>query len=210
LLADAGILDDRNATTTWWLAEHLARRRPRVHVHPGAALVVERRILTAGAVFAQADVALHLVSRFGGPSLARQCADVLLLDVHASQAPYMAAQTLRSNEPIVQRAERWVRSHLAEPFDVSTLARNSGTSARSLARKLGAAVGLSPIAFVQRLRVESAVMMLETSALSLEEICIRVGYSDASTLSRLIRRETGASPREFRRRRLVATSPSTA
>jgi transcriptional regulator GlxA family with amidase domain len=200
LLADAGLLDGRPATTTWWLAPQLRARRPRVEVEAEAALITGRRIVTGGAVFAMADVALHLVARFAGPALARACARVLLLDTHPSQAPYMAAQQLRSDDPVVARAERWVRGHLAESFAIATLARHVSTSPRTLARRLHAAVGLGPVGFVQRLRVEAAVLLLQTSPLSLAEISARVGYANPSTLSRLIRRETRASPQALRRR----------
>jgi transcriptional regulator GlxA family with amidase domain len=206
LLADAGLLDGRQATTTWWLADHLARRRPEVKVVADASLIVQRRVITAGAVFAQADLTLYIVTRFGGPSLARECANVLLLDTHTSQARYMAARYLGTSDPVVQAVERWVRSHLSEDFDIPKLAKSVGASPRTLARRVDAAVGRSPIAFVQQLRVETAVALLETSRLSLREIGARVGYADPSTLSRLIRRETKTSPREFRRERGRALS----
>jgi transcriptional regulator GlxA family with amidase domain len=199
LLAESGALDGLAATTAWWLAPHLKQRRPKVQVDAARALIVQGRVLSAGAVFAQADLALSLVSRFAGPSLARRCARVLLLDVHPSQAPYMAIGYLSTNDPCVQRAETWVRDHLADDFDIARLARRAGTSPRTLARRLAAAVGLSPIGFVQRLRVEAAVHLLRTTRLSLEEIGPRVGYSDANALRRLIRRETNSTPRELRR-----------
>ncbi len=198
LLAEAGLLDGRAATTTWWLAAHLARRYPRVQLDPSRALVVEGRVITGGAVFAQADVALSIVARFAGPALARQCSRVLLLDTHASQAPYMAVEHLRADDRTVRRAEAWVRAHLEEVIAIPALARRLGTSPRTLARRLEAAIGLTPLAFVQRLRVESAVHLLRTSKLSLSEIAARVGYSDAGALRRLIQRETNASPRELR------------
>ena len=200
LLAEAGVLDGRQATTTWWLAPHLKRRRPQVTVSAEKALVVDGRVLCAGAVFAQADLALHLVSRFAGPTVARRCSDLLLLDRHASQAPYMAVRHLASNEPTVRRAEAWVRAHLAERFDVAAVARHAGTSPRTLARRLTEAVGVSVIGFVQRVRVETATHLLETTRLSLGEISARVGYDDPNTLRRLIERETKTSPREVRRR----------
>lgn len=200
VLAEAGLLDGREATTTWWLADEFARRYPKVKLVRDAALVVGRRLLTGGAVFAQADVAMHLVGRLAGPAVARTCADALLLDTHASQAPYMAAQHLRASDPVVAKAERWVRHHLSEPFSMAQLAQHAGVSQRTLARRLQAAVGLGPMAFVQRMRTDEAVLLLQTSPLSLEEISARVGYAEASTLSRLIRRETRTSAQEIRRR----------
>jgi transcriptional regulator GlxA family with amidase domain len=200
LLAEAGLLDGRACTTTWWLAPYLKQRRPAAEVDPARALIADRTVLTAGAVFAQADLALHLVGRFAGPAVARRCARLLLLDAHPSQAPYMAVHQLAANDPTVRRAEDWVRKHLAHDFDIAALARGSGTSARTLARRLDAAVGLSPIAFIQRLRVETAVHLLETTRLSLQEVAARVGYADPGALRRLIQREAHATPRELRMR----------
>lgn len=198
LLAEAGLLDGRECTTTWWLAPHLQKRRPAARVSAERALVVDGRVISAGAVFAQADLALHLVTRVAGPATARLCSRLLLLDAHSSQAPYMAINQLTTNDEVVCRAEAWVRRHLAEDFAIATLGRAVGVSPRTLARRLTAAVGLSPIGFVQRLRVEAAVHLLETTRLSVEEISARVGYRDANTLRRLVRRETKSSPRELR------------
>ncbi len=193
-------LGAHRATTTWWLANELRERHPELEVSVDDALVVDGRIVTAGAVFAVADLALYLVGRFGGPALARETARVLLLDRHASQARYMAKHHLRTSDAIVRRAESWARAHLAEGFDIATLAKHAHTTSRTLARRLDAALGLSPIGFVQQLRVEHAINLLETSSLSMDEIATRVGYEDANTLRRLVRRETRATPRELRQR----------
>lgn len=200
LLAEAGLLEGRRCTTAWWLAAHLRARCPGARVDADCALVLEGSIASAGAVFAQADLALHLVAHFAGPALADQCARVLLLDTHPSQAAYMAMQVLSANDATVRRAEAWVRKHLAEDFAVGKLARHVGMSARTLARRLEQAVGLSPIEFVRRIRAEVATRLLATTSLSLEEVGRRVGYTDASTLRRLLREETGRSPREIRGR----------
>ncbi|HTJ46675.1 MAG TPA: helix-turn-helix domain-containing protein [Kofleriaceae bacterium] len=199
-LAKTGILDGRRATTTWWLAGELRRRFTAIDVIEGEALIVDDRIITAGAVFAVADLALNLVARWVGPGVARETARVLLLDRHASQASYMALRFTATDDPIVRKAETWARAHLDEAFDMGTLARKAGASQRTLARRLEEAVGTSPIGFVQRLRVETAIHLLETSRLSIDEISARVGYADAETLRRLVRRETGLAPREIRRR----------
>lgn len=196
VLAAAGIA--HRATTTWWLASELRVRHPAIEVAIDEALVVDGRVITAGAVFAIADLALYLVARSGGPALARQTARVLLLDRHVSQARYMVEHHLRTQDAIVRRAEAWARAHLGDHFAIDELARAAGTSSRTLARRLVAALGTSPIRFVQQLRVEQAITLLETSALSMDEIAARVGYEDANTLRRLVRRETRASPRELR------------
>jgi transcriptional regulator GlxA family with amidase domain len=200
LLASAGLLDGKQATTAWWLAPHLQRRWPNIEVIPEAAMVVQGDVITAGAVFAQADIALHLVGQLGGPSLAKMCANLLLLDRHGSQTPYMALRQLALNDALLRKAEKWVRANLAETFDIPLLAQRLGVSPRTLARKLERSLGMSPLAFVQHLRVEAAVRLLETTQLSLDEISRRVGYTDPQTLSRLIRREVDVTPRELRQK----------
>lgn len=204
LLAEAGVLDGRTVTTTWWLAPHLQKRCPGARVDAERALVVERRLVTAGAVFAQADLALHLVAQVCGPILARTVARLLLLDTHASQAAFMAVQQLAANDETVRRAEAWTRPRLRQPFRVEDMARASGTSPRTLARRLAAAVGTTPIGFIQRLRVEQAVHLLETTSLSLEEVSARVGYTDPNALRRVMRKHLDASPRDLRRKRVRA------
>jgi transcriptional regulator GlxA family with amidase domain len=200
VLARSGLLDRKRATTTWWLAAEMRALHPTIDVKLDEALVVHGRVITAGAVFAVADLALYLVARFGGPALARETARVLLLDRHASQARYMAKHHLRTHDAIVRRAESWARAHLADRFDIGALARASGSSSRTLARRLEAALGLSPIGFVQQLRLEHAINLIETSSLAMDEIASRVGYEDANTLRRLVRRETRTTPRELRAR----------
>ena len=198
LLAEAGILDGRAVTTAWWLAPQLQRRCPGAKMEAERALVVDGRLITAGALFAQADLALHICARVCGPTLSRHVARLLLLDTHASQAAFMAVHQLTANDETVRRAEAWARARLADAFSVVDMARAAGTSPRTLARRLAAAVGTTPIGFVQRLRVEQAVHLLETTSLSLDQISSRVGYGDGNALRRVIHKHLGTSPRRLR------------
>lgn len=199
VLAAAGLLDGHRATTTWWLGGELRRRFPRIDVDESQSLVSEGRLLCAGTVFAMADLALSLVTKWVGPTIARRVMKVLLLDAHASQGPYMVLNQVANDEPGVRAAEAWVRKNLAKPFSVGQLARAVAMSPRTLARRLEGSLGVSPIGFVRRIRLETAAQLLETSRLSLDEVARRVGYQDAGTLRRLMRRELGRSPRQVRR-----------
>ncbi|MCU0700479.1 MAG: helix-turn-helix domain-containing protein [Myxococcaceae bacterium] len=188
VVAHAGLLDGRHATTTWWLGPEFRRRFPAVTLDETRSLVREGRLLSAGTVFAMADLSLALVAQAAGPTVARQVMRVLLLDAHASQGPYMALTQLAADDPRVRAVEAWVRRHLSEPFSIAQVARAVGLSPRTLARRLDESLGLSPIAFVQRLRVEQATQLLETTRLPFEQVALRVGYGDAGTLRRLLRR----------------------
>lgn len=198
VLAATGILDRRDATTTWWLAGAFRRAFPQVRLDATRALTMDDTVLCAGSVLAIADLALAVVTRTVGPSLARSCGQVLLLDEHPSQAPYMALEHLRIDDPLVRAAEEWVNEHLSESFGIPDLARAIGTSPRTLARRLDAALGLSPSGFIEGIRLRLARQLLETTALSLERVAARVGYSDVGTLRRMLRRRLGRTPRELR------------
>jgi transcriptional regulator GlxA family with amidase domain len=198
LLAEAGLLDGRRATTTWWLAPLFARMYPGVRLEAEEMVVADGPVLTAGAAMAQLDLMLSLVTRHGGPGLAERCARYLLLDGRRSQARYMALGYLSESDPDVVRAERWARAHLETGISAPELAAAAGLSTRTFARRVERATGLSPVRFLQRLRVERAVELLETTNCTVEEIARRVGYAEPTTLRRILRRNAGVRPRDVR------------
>ena len=200
LLAQTGLLDSRKATTTWWFARLFKRRFPKVELQADRIVVVDGDFVTGGAAMCQVDVMLRLVARFAGPELAQHCARYLVLDERRSQVPYMAISALVEADETLAAAERWVHRNLATDFDVGTLASAVALSPRTFARRLAATCGVSPSRFVQRIRVEAATQLLATTSLSVEEISARVGYPDASTLRRILKRETGRAPSTLRSR----------
>jgi transcriptional regulator GlxA family with amidase domain len=198
LLAEAGLLDGRRATTTWWLAPMFRRRYPNVELIAEQMVVADWPIATAGAAMAQMDLMLAVVGRFAGPGLAKACANYLLLDQRRSQAPFMAITYLAGQDSRIAKAESWVRGNIARDFAMEELAGAVALAPRTFARRLAATCGVSPIQFVQRIRIEKARHLLETTRLSVEEIARQVGYAEPSTLRRLIRRDTKHSPGHFR------------
>ncbi|WP_448204374.1 GlxA family transcriptional regulator [Azospirillum sp. sgz302134] len=198
LFAEAGLLANRRATTSWWLAPLFRRRYPAVQLDTDALVVTDGPVMTAGAAMAQMDLMLALVSRFADAALADACARYLLLDQRRSQTRYMALGFLSASDPQVAKAERWARDRLEEGFSVEDLAAAAGLSPRTFARRVERATGLSPVRFLQRLRVERAVELIETTKLPVEEIALRVGYAEPSTLRRLLRRDGGENPRRLR------------
>ena len=198
LLAETGLLDGRQATTTWWFAPLFRQRYPNVDLQTERMVVADWPIATAGAAMAQMDLMLAVVARFASPGLAKGCANYLLLDERHSQAPFMAINYLASQDPKVARAEKWVRNNIAREFTIKDVADAVALAPRTFARRLEATCGVSPIQFVQRIRIETARTLLETTRLSVEQIAREVGYAEPSTLRRLIRRDTRHSPRHFR------------
>lgn len=199
LLAEAGLLDGRRATTTWWLAPAFRQRYPAVDLLTDRMVVPDWPVATAGAAMAQMDLMLAVVARFGSTGLSEACARYLLLDQRRSQAPYMALSFLAGQDATIARAEAWVRAHIARDFGMDEMAAAVGLTARTFARRLAGVCGLSPVRFAQRIRLEAAELLLETTRLSVDEVARRVGYAEPSTLRRLIRREARRSPAELRR-----------
>ena len=198
LLAEAGLLAGRRATTTWWLAPLFRRRYPDVDLVTDQMVVADWPIATGGAAMAQMDLMLAVVGKFAGPRLARACANYLLLDERRSQAPFMAITYLAGQDPRIAKAESWVRRNIARDFAIEELARAVALTPRTFARRIAAICAITPIQFVQRLRIETARALLETTRLPVEEIARRVGYAEPSTLRRLIRRDTRHPPGHFR------------
>jgi transcriptional regulator GlxA family with amidase domain len=186
-LAEAGLLDHRWATTSWWAGPAFRRRYPRVHLDLDAMVVVDEPVVTAGAAFSHVDLGLALVGRTS-TDLAARVANLLVIDERAAQSAYIALDHLAHHDPIVVAFEREVRANLSEPLVISEVAARIGTSRRSLERRTQAALGMSPLTLVRRMRYERAEHLRRTTDLSTEQIARQVGYANASTLSTLLRR----------------------
>jgi len=198
LLADAGLLEQRCATTTWWLAGGFRERYPGVTLDERRMVVRDGHLLTAGSAFSQLDLMLALLGDLVGVRVADLCARYLLIDRRPSQARYMMASHALHHDPVVAAAERWIDDQLAEPITVGGLAKVLALSEKSLSRRVQAATGLSPIKLIQRRRLMMATHLIETTKIAIEEVAARVGYRDSTTLRRLIRRELDTSPSGLR------------
>jgi transcriptional regulator GlxA family with amidase domain len=199
VLADTGLLAGHSATTTWWLAPLFRRRYPDVALDESRMVVASAPFVTAGAALAHVDLALGLVRR-RSPALAALTARYLLVDPRASQAAYIIPDHLAHADPLVERFEAWARRSLAQGFSLAAAARAVGTSERTLARRLQATLGKSPLAWFQDLRVEHAVHLLQTGSDSVDRVAEQVGYADGVTLRTLLRRKLGKGVRELRQR----------
>jgi transcriptional regulator GlxA family with amidase domain len=191
-LAEAGVLDDRRATTTWFLTPAFRARYPAVEIDLDRMVVADGPTLTAGAAFAHIDLALAIL-RGTSVQLARHVAHLLLVDERASQAAYVVYDRLVYDDPLVRAFEGHVREHLDRPFNVSAAAGAVGASRRTLERKTREVVGMTPLEIVRQLRLERANHLQRTTDLSAESIARRVGYANAETLRALRRRSPNRS-----------------
>jgi transcriptional regulator GlxA family with amidase domain len=198
VLAESGLLDHHDATTTWWLAPLFRARYPTVRLDESHMLVKSGNIVTAGAALSHMDLALWLI-RQQSPKLAALTAKYLIVDSRPSQSAYVLTDHLIHNDPLVERFERWARTRLAHGFSLDEAARAVASSKRTLARRMHAVLGKSPLSYFQSLRVERAVHLLKTGNESVDQIAARVGYADGVTLRMLLRRHLGYGVKEIRR-----------
>jgi transcriptional regulator GlxA family with amidase domain len=197
LLAETGLLDGLEATTTWWLAPLFRQRYPNILLDESRMLVSSGRIVTAGAAMGHLDLALWHI-RTASPELSSLVSRYLLADVRSLQATYIIPNHLAQADPLILRFERWARVHLSEGFALQEAAKALATSARTLQRRCHAVLGKSPLSYFQDLRVEHAQSLLHGNDVDLEAIAAEVGYVDGATLRTLLRERLGRGVRDLR------------
>jgi transcriptional regulator GlxA family with amidase domain len=200
LLAETGVLDGLRATTAWQLAPLFRERYPEVALDEQHMVTSCEGITTAGAAFSALDLALSLVRR-SSPTLGDLVADNLIIDERPAQATYTMPRALIHSDPVVAAFEDWVRRHLSRPVTLDDAARAVGVSKRTLQRRTQAVLGISPVHFVQDLRIEQAIHLLRSTDESIDVIAHRVGYESAGTLRVLLRERTGRTVGQHRGRR---------
>ncbi len=202
LLAAAGLLDGRLATTHWRAANTFRALYPQVGLRIDSLLVEDERLLTGGGAQSFSTVVLHLVEQHMGAAVAGATARLMLADGReAGQTAYQEWLPQREHgDSAIARAQDWLEQHLDTPFDLERCAASAHLTARTLLRRFKQATGLAPLQYQQRLRVEAAKRLLETSAAAVNRIVWEVGYEDVSSFQRLFRRETGLTMAEYRQR----------
>ena len=213
LLAGSGLLDGKPATTHWAFVEHLRRYYPEVNLEAGRLLVPvgeDRRIVTCGGMSAWEDLALYLIAGYYGESAAIKAAKLYLFGDRSEGQFLFAAmgKPKRHEDAAIAGTQRWLAEHYDTPNPVQGMVRQSGLAERSFKRRFKAATGYTPIDYVQKLRIEEAKQMLETTADAIEQIARNTGYEDPTSFRRLFKRLTGVTPGRYRQRfrSLVARS----
>ena len=187
VLAEAGLLSGRRATTSWWLNSLFARRYPDIELDADRMVVKDEDVLTAGAAFAHIDLALTLV-RGMSVELADRVARHLLIDERATQSMYVPLDHVSHDDQLVRLFERHVRANLAAPLPITTVARELATTPRTLERRVRATANMTPLELIQRIRAERAEHLLATTEQSIDEIALDIGYRNGSTLRALLRK----------------------
>ena len=202
VLAAAGVLDGLTVTTHWRYAERLQARYPALRVNPDALYVDEGQIVTSAGSAAGLDMLLHLVRRDHGGAIANRVAQRLVLPPHrdGGQAQFVPRPVAPGGGDRLAKLIDWMRAHAAEPHTLASLAAQAAMSTRTLQRQFADAMGMSPLTWLIRERVNIAKDMLETHpALSLAQIAARSGFGSEESLRRHFRRVAATSPAAYRR-----------
>jgi transcriptional regulator GlxA family with amidase domain len=200
LLAATGLLDGRRAATHWSLCDELARKFPAIRVEPDPIFVRDGPVWTSAGVTAGIDLALAMVEKDLGRTVALAVARylVVFLKRPGGQAQFSTALSLQAAEDKFGPLHDWISAHLADEISLAILARQAGMSQRSFSRHYTEQTGLTPGRAVERLRGEAVRQLLLESRLPIKRISRRCGFGSEETMRRSFQRLLGATPQDYR------------
>lgn len=201
VLAAAGLLDGKRATTHWMHAPTLAARYPQVKVEPSVLYVEDGQIFTAAGSAAGIDLGLHIVRQDYGSDIANQVARRMVVPPHreGGQSQFVATAMPPVNGSLAPLME-WASARLDQPLSAAALARKGRMSLRTLARRFEAQAGTTPHQWLTHQRVLAAQRLLETSSASIDRVAELSGFATPATLRFHFRQRVGTSPAQYRRR----------
>lgn len=205
LLAETGLFNGKDATVHFGYARDFAATFPAIAIHPERVLVTSgerEELVSSGASMTWHDLVLYLIARFAGATVAHEVARRFALQWHQDGlTPYMVFEGRADHgDAEIQAAQQWLCGHFAVANPVDETIRRSRLAERTFKRRFARATGLTPIAYVQRLRIEDAKRRLERTDTPIDEISWQVGYEDAAFFRRLFKRTTGLAPSAYRKR----------
>lgn len=202
VLAAAGLLDDKRATTHWRYVDRLRARYPRIHVEPDVLYVDEGSILTSAGSAAGIDLCLHVVRTDHGAEIANQVARRLVVPPHrdGGQAQYVRDPVRKQDVTGLASTLEWALGRLRHGLTVADLAKRAGMSIRTFARRFVDEAGTTPHRWLTHQRLIAAQRRLEMSHDSIDQIAEAVGFETPETLRFHFRRELGVSPMSYRKR----------
>ncbi len=200
LLAEAGLLDNRVATTHWNYFDTFTRRYPRIALKTGHLITQSDNLYCVGSVNSIADLMVHIIEEWFGSRIARAVENQFSPEIRRrfrAAAYQNEADSSHHDEAIIE-AQQCLQEHLNQPLTISQLASGLGMSSRTLNRRFRRATGMSPQAYLQSLRITTARDLLRHSNLTVGDIAWAVGLCDASYFSQLFKQHCGVNPLRYR------------
>jgi transcriptional regulator GlxA family with amidase domain len=201
LLANAGLLDGRSATTCWWLAAWFGEKFPDITLKSDRLIVKDGDRWTAAAGTAYIHLGLDLIRELAGENTAATAGRLMLVERRrGSQSPFLGQAPPAGTDPLVARATQILEAQGAGHLSVATLSGQLAVTSRTLVRRFRATTATTPLQYLQSRRIAMARTLLEDPKLTLETIVERCGYQDVSSFRKLFTRQVGMTPREYRSR----------
>jgi transcriptional regulator GlxA family with amidase domain len=201
LLAQAGLLSGRRATTCWWLVNWFRQAFRDVEIEPDRLVMRDRELWTAAAGTAYMHLALDLVRELAGEPLASATGRLMLVERRrGSQSPFLVPHAAPEPGSEIERATRYLRQNAGKRLAMAGVCRALALSERTLARRFKTELGMSPLSYLQSQRIARARELLESSKLALDRIVEQCGYEDVSSFRKLFARHVGMTPRDYRQR----------
>ena len=205
LLAETGLLNEKEATIHWIYAPTFRRNFPRVRLRPEKALVATDEghgFVMSGASSSWQDLALYVIAQRAGPTAAQSVAKFFAFQGHTDGlSPYIVFEPATDHDDAtIRSAQEWLGRNFSVGNPIEQAVKQSGVAERTFKRRFKNATGLAPIDYVQRLRVEEAKRRLERTAASVDDIAWNVGYEDSAFFRRLFKRTTGITAGAYRRK----------
>jgi transcriptional regulator GlxA family with amidase domain len=201
VLAAAGLLDGRPATTHWWYADRFRRLYPNVKLDPDVLFVDDGEILTSAGVGAGIDLCLHVVRRDHGSEVANRAARRCVVPPwrDGGQAQYIERPVPAGGPAGTAATREWALRHLGEPLTLRRLAGHASMSVRTFTRRFRDETGVSPGEWLLQQRVDHARLLLETSDLSVDRVARQAGFGSAGSLRQHFQAALGVPPTAYRR-----------
>jgi len=201
-LAATGLLDGKTATTCWFLADFFRYYFPQVQLQIDHKVAEQNGLYTAGATNAYIQLCLALTQLHQGVRFSQQMAKIMLTDPNcSSQTPYLTlSQMAPQRDDKILQIQHYLLEHLAENIDLAHVAAHFAMTQRTLIRRFKQSTGDTPMAYLQKLRIEKAKQLLESSQLPIEQLLNVVGYEDLSSFRKLFQQYTSLTPKAYRER----------
>ncbi|WP_191600378.1 GlxA family transcriptional regulator [Marinomonas algicola] len=201
-LGEAGVLNNRRCTTTWWLHDELKQRFPKAKAEWASELIDDNGIITAGGPLSWVTITLYIVKKLAGTEVARVLADFSVIDaIPKSQNLYVPEGYQTSRNPFLAKAEYAIRKAHYQMMSTKDLSKVMAVSERTLNRRLKELTGETPKAFIDGVRISHACTLLVTTNKPVKEIAFSLGYSDDSVFRRLFKQKMKMTPSNYQQQR---------
>lgn len=202
ILAHTGLLDNRTATTHWQLAEKFRGAFPKVSLNIDSLLINDGDIISAGGLMSWIDLGLEIVAQFTKPHIMRSLGKFLIVDTGKREQRYYGSFTppFSHGSKAIVNVQHYLQANFSQSMTISKLAKIAIMSERTFLRHFTSATSLKPMQYIQRLRVQKACELLESTTQSFEKISANVGYDDVNSFRKVFIKIIGLSPSAFKAR----------